>query len=128
MRFRRLLLLSLVSVALVRCGGVGVQPDATVGDMPSKGPVGKTMTANKKKFEACGRESVTVQTDTTQDLELSFTVEPDGSVRKAKIARMSAPDPDLYECVLKTLKRMHFPPPKDGKSKEISYPLVLKPE
>jgi hypothetical protein len=128
MRLWRLLLLSFATLALARCGGLGAQPDASVGEMPSKGPVGKTMAANKKKFEACGRESVTVQTDTTQELELSFTVDPDGSVRKPKITRMSAPDPDLYECVLKTLKRMHFPPPKDRESKEIFYPLVLKPE
>jgi hypothetical protein len=49
-------------------------------------------------------------------------------VQKAHINGMTAPDPDLYSCVLHQMKKIKFPRPADGKTKEITYPLVLKPE
>jgi len=110
------------------CATVGAVPDASVGPMPSDGPVGKTMSANAEKFERCGRDAVTVQTGSVQNIQLRFTVEADGSVQKPQIERMDFPDPDLYSCVLRVLKKLQFPKPKDGKSKVVKYPLVIRPE
>ena len=110
------------------CGGVGATPDAKLGDMPSKGPVGRTIRGSSEKFLACARDSVTVQTESIQEMKLKFTVEADGSVKRAAVIDMSAPDPDLQACVLKTLRKLNFPKPSDGKPKEIKYPLVLKPD
>ena len=95
---------------------------------PTKGPVGKTMKANSEKFATCARDSVTVQTGSIQRLILRFTIDADGHVHKPRISNMSAGDPDLHGCVLRTLSRIKFPPPQDGESKEITYPLVLRPE
>lgn len=106
----------------------GEKPDASVGAMPSNGPVGKTMRANSEKFVACGRDSVSVQTGTTQHIKLGFTVAADGKVQNAKILEMSEGDPDLYSCVLRVLRKLGFPKPKDQKPKNITYPLVLRPE
>lgn len=110
------------------CGGIQARPDAVVGEMPSKGPVGRTMKANAEKFAACGRDSVTIQTGSPQKLQLNFIVDAEGRVQKPEIVNMSAPDPDLYDCVRRALKRIQFPLPKDGKSQKVTYPLVLKPE
>lgn len=111
----------------LQCSGIGTSPDATV-DVSSHGNVGKTMARNSVKFEQCGRDSVSVQTGSAQTLELRFTVTPDGQVRNAEVESMSVPDPDLQGCVLTVLKKLKFPPPKDGKPKNISYPLTVKPE
>ena len=99
-----------------------------MGDMPSKGPVGKTMKANSEKFVACARDAVSVQTGSPQNIQLDFTIDPLGRVQRAEISKMSSPDPDLYDCIRRTLRKIQFPVPNDGKSKKITYPLVLKPE
>lgn len=124
----RLCLIAGLAFISLNCGGIGAAPDASVGDTPSKGPVGKTMRTNSEKFIACARDSVTVQTESTQTLELQFTIDARGNVLKAKIDDITTPDPDLSTCVLRVLKNLKFPPPKDGKPKSIHYPLVLKPE
>lgn len=126
----RALILALLCGGASGCVGasVGVKPDASVGDMPSAGPVGRTMKAHSAKFAACGRDSVTVQIGTKQHLTLRFTVDPEGNVKKPRIDDMTEGDPDLYSCVLRVLKRMKFPPPPDGQAKPIVYPLVVRPE
>lgn len=118
----------LVMVFAPGCGGMQARPEATVGEMPSQGPVGRTMKANSDKFAACGRDSVSIQTGSAQKMQLSFVVDPEGRVQKPNITNMSEPDPDLYDCVRRTLKRIQFPKPKDGKSKPVTYPLSIKPE
>lgn len=120
------LALVFLMMASTGCSGLGAAPEAEIGNMPSKGPVGKTIRSNSTKFVACGRDSVTIQTGATQELLLRFVVESDGHVQKAHIERMSMPDPDLQSCVLRVLKKLRFPAPRDQKPKEIHYPLVLK--
>lgn len=107
---------------------MGARPGASMASSPSSGPVGKTFQKNASKFERCARDSVTIQTGTSQNLQLEFTVLPDGSVKKPEIVSMSGPDPDLYDCVVGALKRLTFPPPPDGQAKKLQYPLTLKPE
>lgn len=99
-----------------------------MGEMPSRGPVGRTMKANSEKFLACARDSVSVQTGSPQKVQLDFTIDSEGRVAKMSVSNMSAPDPDLYDCVRRTLRKIQFPPPSDGLSKKITYPLVFKPE
>lgn len=110
------------------CSSVAARPDASVEETPSHGPVGRTFAANSPKFAACGRDSVTIQTGTTQHLKLRFKVDPNGRVESAQIESMSSSDPDLYNCVLRTLKHLQFPKPKDQKEKNLTYPLTIKPE
>ena len=117
-----------MSAAHLSCGGLGAAPDASIGSTPSKGPVGKTIRSSSDKFLICARDSVSIQTGTTQQLQLLFTVEGDGSVKSARVEKMSEPDPDLQGCVLRTLRRLKFPAPTDGNPKKITYPLVLRPE
>ena len=112
----------------VGCGGIGAAPEAHVADVPSHGPVGKTIKTSAEKFAACGRDSVAVQTGTSETIQLRFTINGQGKVEKAETESMTSPDPDLQTCVLRALKRLQFPVPKDRKSKEINYPLILKPE
>lgn len=118
----------LLILTIMGCGGIQARPDAVVGEMPSQGPVGRTMKANTEKFATCGRDSVTIQTGSPQRMQLNFLVDAEGHVQKPEIANMSAPDPDLYDCVRRALKRIQFPAPKDRKAKKVTYPLVLKPE
>jgi hypothetical protein len=127
--FRGLAALATLSVVGVGCGSamIGATPQASIGDMPSKGPVGATMKANSGKFVACARDAVSVQVGTTQQIQLRFTVAPDGHVEKANTESMSSPDPDLRVCVLKALTKIQFPSPADKKPKDIRYPLILKP-
>lgn len=86
------------------------------------------MRANSEKFLMCARDSVSVQTGSPQKMQLNFTIDAQGRVQKTAISDMSAPDPDLYDCIRKALRKIQFPPPNDGKAKHITYPLVLKPE
>jgi hypothetical protein len=86
------------------------------------------MKANKKKFESCGRDSITVQTGTAQKIMLRFTVGANGRVTDATVDQMQGPDPDLYDCVVKVVKGITFQKPHDDQPKEITYPLVLRPE
>ena len=125
--FRAAIVTALVASGL-NCGGVGATPEASLAEVPSKGPVGKTIHKNSDKFVACARDSVTIQTGTTQNLKLKFTITPDGHVTRASVEGISSPDPDLQGCVVKALKRLTFPPPGDKIAKQINYPLVLKPE
>lgn len=105
---------------------IGAKPTASLVGSPSKGPVGKTIQKNSAKFERCARDSVTIQTGTAQNLQLQFEVHPDGSVKKPDILSMSAPDPDLYDCVTQALRNIQFPPPPDGQTKKLQYPMILK--
>ena len=117
-----------LSTLLPACATMGAQPQASLGDVPSKGPVGKTITANSEKFAACARDSVTVQTGLVQTLQLRFMLDEKGDVTRSRIDQMSSPDPDLRTCVLLRLRRIKFPSPGDRKPKDIHYPLVLRPE
>lgn len=121
-------LLILVAGTLTGCSAIPAKPDASMGDAPSNGPVGRTMNTHSEKFVSCARDAVSVQTGSTQHIQLRFVVDPDGSVKRATIDSMTAPDPDLHNCLLHQLRKVKFPPPADGKSKTITYPLVLKPE
>jgi hypothetical protein len=120
-------LLSLISALFITsCSSVTGAPDAEVGKMPSSGPVGKTMRANSEKFAACARDSVTIQTGTVQNVQLRFQIDAQGIVKKAKVDSMTLGDPDLHSCVLRTLYKIRFPKPGDGKQKDILYPLSLR--
>jgi TonB family protein len=129
--YRRLLATYSVFILLLHvsgCASIGATPEASVADMPSQGAIGKTMKANSERFAACGRDSVTVQTGSEQNIKLRFTVTPQGVVENAQIEKMSAPDPDLRSCVLHALRKIRFPAPKDGEAKNIVYPITLRPE
>ena len=120
---------ALTLLLLTSCIGatIGETPDAKfVSPHGSKGAASVTIEKHRDRFVHCGRDSVTIQTGTTQHLELKFTVSEEGSVAKADIVQMSAPDPDLYSCVLHVLKGLEFPKPKSGKPAQVSYPLILK--
>lgn len=119
----------LIAIVVSACTTVGgASPGASVDDTPTHGPVGRTMKKFSEKFAACGRDSVTVQTGTTQRLKLHFQVDQNGRVQNPKITSMSGGDPDLYNCVVGTLRRIEFPPPSDHQAKSIIYPLTLRPE
>lgn len=111
------------------CGGIGILPDAKVEKMSSDNEeIGKIIKKHSRKFEACGKDSVSIQTGSTQNLKLKFQIDGDGSIKKALVERMNEPDPDLQVCILRTLKRISFPRPFDGKPQYVSYALTLKSE
>ena len=111
------------------CGGIGILPDAKVEKMSSNNEeIGKIIKRHTQKFEECGKDSVSIQTGSTQNLKLKFQVDGDGSIKKASVERMNEPDPDLQSCILRTLKRISFPKPLDGKPQYVSYALTLKSE
>src|SRR5690242_12283857 len=95
---KTLFTLSLIFIS--GCASVGSAPEASLGEMPSSGPVGRTMQEHSKAFIGCGADSVSVQTGTVQNLQLRFALDKDGRVIKSEIEKMSAPDPDLRACVL----------------------------
>lgn len=123
-----ILVLILSVFEITGCATVAATPDASVGDTPSKGPVGRTMRSNSPKFAACARDSVTVQTGTTQNMQLRFLIDANGNVTRSTVEKMNGPDPDLRGCILRALNRIQFPKPDDGKAKDIQYPLILRPE
>jgi hypothetical protein len=110
------------------CSTMGAKPEASVGNMPSQGPVGKTFKKNSAKFAACARDSVTIQTGSTQHIQIEFQISEKGQVLKAATSRMSEPDPDLHDCILRVVRKMEFPPTPDHKTRRLTYPLTLRPE
>ena len=124
----RILIPLMLSVLASSCGGIGASPDATVTDMPDDGPLGHTMKKHAHDFESCGRDSVSIQTGSTQKLKLRFLVTAEGKASKAKVVGMTDPDPDLQLCLMKVLRKIDFPKPADGQPKPVNYPLTIKPE
>ena len=59
-RFFKAAIIIGVAASGLNCGGVGATPEASLADVPSKGPVGKTIRKNSDKFVACARDSVTI--------------------------------------------------------------------
>lgn len=110
------------------CGSIGASPDAAATDMPSEGPIGKLMNRNSEKFANCGRESIAVQTGSSQKLKLKFTVTSEGRAKNIEILGQSGPDPDLQYCLSKLVKSLQYPLPKSGKDTEVIYPITLRPE
>lgn len=119
----------IATLGLVACAAMqsGTTPDAKLGPVQTKGPVGKTFQTNQQKFVNCARDAVSIQTGTTQTLDLHFDVDGEGKVVKATVASMTMGDPDLHDCVLAKLRQVRFPKPKDGTLKHLRYALVLKP-
>lgn len=105
---------------------MGTAPEASLGEMPSTGPVGRTMREHSRAFINCGADSVTVQTGTVQNLQIRFSIDKEGKVVKSEIETMSMPDPDLRSCILGKLRKIEFPKPADKKQKDIRYPLIIK--
>jgi hypothetical protein len=122
------LFLLLLSVHFIGCAsfGGGESPDAILVEDKGKGAVSKTFRTHSEKLANCARDSITVQTGTTQEIQLAFDVTAEGKVSHPEILSMSAPDPDLRECVLRTLRKISFPKPKDGQVQKIRHPITLK--
>ncbi|MGE4232830.1 MAG: hypothetical protein AB7F43_05810 [Bacteriovoracia bacterium] len=131
-RFVVVLAMLLVTLCLTSCGLIAAKPTAYAesGDLVSKsGPVAKTMRKHHAEFADCGRDSISIQTGQEQRLELKFRVGPEGKVlRGIWVEKMVGPDPDLKICLIKVLKKIEFPPPSDGQTKLITYPITLKAE
>ena len=121
-------LVAVLALNASSCGGIGASPDATVTDMPDEGPLGHTMKRHARDFEACGRDSVSIQTGSTQKVKLKFMVTAEGKAVKPKVLGMGDPDPDFQLCLMKVLKKIDFPKPADGQPKPVNYPLTIKPE
>ncbi len=120
-------LLILLAVATAPgCANIGASPDAAATDMPSEGPLGRTMNRHSEDFARCGRDSVSVQTGAVQRVKLKFTVTPEGRASKPEVLGMSDPDPDLHYCLLKALGRIDFPKPKNGQAKSVLYPITIR--
>lgn len=90
-----------------------------------KGPVSDTIRQNQSKFDACIAESVSLNGGENIQLILTFTVSAQGRVVNPEIERMSTPDPDFGDCIIRKLRRIEFPKPNDGKPREIRYPLIF---
>lgn len=108
------------------CSSMSAQPDAQVVDMPNQGALGQTMNRNSEEFAKCGRDSVSIQTGSIQKIKLKFNVTPEGKAEKIEVMEMTDPDPDLQICLKRTVKKINFPKPQDGKVKPILYPITLK--
>lgn len=126
----RVMILGLMLTAFFQaCAGLPpATPQASIAEIPNKGPVARTVKENESKILFCARDSVSVQTGTTQKIQIQFRIDEKGAVTHARILSMTAPDPDLHDCVLKRWRQLPFPAPKDQKPKLLDYPLVLKPE
>lgn len=116
----------LVSVSLLAAGCASLGTDAHIKDPTAKGPISETIRNNKSHLNQCIPQSISLNGGETLELVLIFNILPSGKVQNAEIEKISAPDPDFAECIVKKMNRMQFPKPSDQNTHKIRYPLIFE--
>jgi hypothetical protein len=96
-------------------GGGGKLPPEIVSALPKPSP-----------WQACAEHARKLKPLTRTKLTLRFTIERDGSVRRACIEPSSIGAPELEACVLRAAVRKKFPRPSGGVV-DVVYPLLIEP-
>lgn len=56
---------------------------------------------------------------------VNFTIDKNGEVSRYSIESSTLNDEEVENCILRVIRRIKFPPPQNGESVEVSYPLVF---
>jgi TonB family protein len=62
------------------------------------------------------------------EIRVDFTIGATGVVSRASLGSASLSDPSVQSCVLSRFRRMRFPPPLEGGTVEVRFPVAFSPE
>ncbi len=89
------------------------------------GPVSKTVRSESSQLEKCMNESISLNSGEPMQVILTFVITPTGRASKIGIEKMSSPDPDFADCIVRKIKKFRFPEPEDGLNHAVRYPLIF---
>lgn len=90
-----------------------------------EGPVSTTVRNQSSQLEKCMNESISLNSGEPMQMILTFVINPNGKPSKIDVEKMSSPDPDFAECIVRKMKKLQFPEPEDGKEHAVRYPLIF---
>jgi hypothetical protein len=116
---------SALVLAFLVLGCASMGTEAHMKKPAGQGPISDTLAKNQSALERCIPQSISLNSGESLKLILTFVRQADGSVDDADIERMSAPDPDFRDCILRKLQQMQFPPTDSGLDEKVRYPLIF---
>ena len=85
------------------------------------------MNRNKGSFRFCYQRELQSNPDLAGRVVLRFTIGTDGRPKGASIASSALGNKAAHACLLKTVQRMTFKPPKGGVC-PVRWPFTFKPK
>jgi len=99
---------------------VGGNLEITFGDAGDVNSVKKYVSRKKGQIKACYEEQLKSNPDIAGKIEVTWTVQSDGSVTGVSVASNTTGNSDLEGCIIRRIKRWKFPEGED--EFEITYP------
>jgi TonB family protein len=91
----------------------------------SPGAIARVVTSRGGAFRACYETVAAGNPGLSGTVSVRFSISPTGDVQTASIAGSSLSNPRVEGCVLRQIKRLHFPSADKGSS--ATFPFVFKP-
>jgi TonB family protein len=77
---------------------------------------------HRRELKYCYERRLKEKPDLEGEIELKFTIMPDGTVSATTVAKSTIGDDEVEKCVAKKVKRWVFPKPKGGGIVIVRYP------
>ncbi|MCA9524466.1 MAG: TonB family protein [Myxococcales bacterium] len=97
----------------------------TIGDLP-KEVIRRIMRKNYNAFRYCYEQELTRKVNLKGKIALKFTIDPTGRVISSGIAQSTMSNRNVEQCLVKAVRRIRFPAPKNGGIVQVSsYPFIF---
>jgi hypothetical protein len=90
----------------------------------------KVVQDNRKTVRECYDKVRKQIPDLAGLMTIHFVLDPEGKVKKAELnlERSEIKAPEVVNCAIDAIKKMHFPPSSRGMESTINYPFSFKPD
>ena len=92
----------------------------------SKEEIGAVIRRSLPRFKYCYEKRLEDHWSLSGKVVVSFAVAPSGSVATASVAETSMNDLEVEACVVKVMRTLKFPQPKNGGVVVVTYPFVFQ--
>ena len=93
----------------------------------SRGDISKNVRMRAGAIRACYERRLQVKTSLAGEVTIRWTIHLDGSVKAAAVASSTLGDSSVENCILRTIRRIHFKKPEGGIC-IVKWPFVFSPE
>jgi TonB family protein len=91
-----------------------------------KEEIGAVIRRNLPRFKYCYEKRLDDHWTLSGKVVVSFAIAPSGSVTTASVAETSMNDLEVEACVVKVMRSLKFPKPRNGGVVVVTYPFVFQ--
>jgi TonB family protein len=103
-----------------RVGGV------TIAGSLSRGVIQRYVRQQSNRYRSCYERGLNANAELSGRVTLRFLIDHEGEVRAAQVAASSLGDHAVEECVLETVRGIHFPASEARGATLVTYPIVFQ--